>query len=87
MHDARLIGPGVATLTVNRTKTGLWIKVVHEGTGAIVNRFSTQEGVVRIQHAVNEAQYLPVSNQLGKPLADPVQQHRRGRSGREFFAP
>ena len=52
MHDPRLVGPGVAPLSVDGTEAGLGIEVVHEGAGTIVDGLSAEERVVGIQHAV-----------------------------------
>ena len=73
VHDPRLIGPGIAALPVDRTEAGLWIKVIHEGAGAIVDGFAAQQGVVGVEHTVHKAQDLPVADQLGEVITNTVE--------------
>ena len=37
MHDARLIRPGVAALSIDGAKAGIRIEMIHERAGAIVD--------------------------------------------------
>ena len=41
VHDAGLVGPGVASLPIDGAKAGLRIEVVHESTGAVIDRLAT----------------------------------------------
>ena len=41
VHDAGLVGPGVTSLPIDGTKAGLRIKMVHESTGAVIDRLTT----------------------------------------------
>ena len=41
VHDAGLVGPGVTSLPINGTKAGLRIELVHESTGAVIDRLPT----------------------------------------------
>ena len=74
MHDAGLVVPGVAALTIDRAKRCLGVKMVHESAGTEIDGLATQERVVGIQYAVNKTQYLPVRDQSGKCVANAVQQ-------------
>ena len=84
MHDARLVGPGVAALPINRAEARLRIKMVHKRTGTIVNGFTAQQRVIGVQYAVDKTQHLPVCDQFGETLADAIQQHGRRRAGRRL---
>ena len=79
VHDARLIGPRVAPLSVDRTEAGFGIEVVHEGAGTIVDGLSAEERVVGIQDAVHEAEHLPMCDQPRKMLTHALEQGHGGR--------
>ena len=79
MHDARLVGPRVAPLSVYRTEAGFGIEVVHEGAGTIVDGLSAEERIVGIQDAVDEAEHLPMCDQPRKMLTHAFEQGHGGR--------
>ena len=79
VHDPRLVGPGVAPLSVDGTEAGLGIEVVHEGAGTIVDGLSAEERIVGIQDAVHEAEHLPMCDQPREMFAYAFEQGHRGR--------
>ncbi len=74
LQDRRLIAIGVAATTIDEAVDGGWIVVIHEGAGPEIDRLAGDRHVVRVHHAVDEAELHPARDERALPIGHRLQQ-------------
>jgi len=74
LRHGGLIAVGVPTALIDEAIHRLRVIGIHEGTGAEIQRLTSERHVVRIHNAVNEAQVHPARHQLRLALHEAAEQ-------------
>ena len=74
VRNCGLVAVRVSPAVVDGTEHGGGIVPVHERARAVVDRFAGERAVVRVHHAMDEADQLPAGNQPRLPFEDRVEE-------------
>ena len=77
----RLVRICIAALPIDRAEDRLRIIFIHECTRAVIDRLAGDRHIVRVHHAVNEADEQPLRDQLCLRSNDRIEERAIGLPG------